>query len=504
MPDVRCSGDNCRGWCTVEEGKEKDPPPLCPKHLKEKAEKDKVGKTDEPPAAKCSIAGCKKWVFAKGMCRPHAEEVESSSASARMSKFRDAPPLSLKKAYSEDIRLLDMQHLAGGLGSQGAYMCLTTDGVVIAKVAAAPGAAKELLAHVLVATMGPILPTPVRAPHALLVRKTDERAKFLAEAKLETEQQKQHLARLMEQTSPWILLVEFLPGVQLDKLAGKPQHATKEWRQQCLYALGTTLAVDMLLNNWDRFKLPGVWTGQGNSGNLLLLPPDASPVASSATATTKTPVVGLIDHTITVITDPAGLAKYRAAIKRLAAQAKEPVSSEVKAKSAMNRRWSVDLEKSMAMFSPDTEQEMVEAAFRSMQRWIDNEAVGSDVFALQEEDSYLRQGFTAALSTLASPLAHSLSTSATKKDSSPSSAAFHQLLREAEHQARLQIKLLVARPPKQPQAPNKAQIIKVKEDTPEEDEAKRHLELKQEKALFDAEIHDASEFLKLTFSDLTG
>jgi len=71
------------------------------------------------------------------------------------------------------------------------------------------------------------------------------------------------------------------PAIFVDKTG------ISKWGKSALTEMGKLLALDVLINNWDRF--PFIWQHEGNIGNLLFL-----------TTNTDSPVVG-IDQCVTSI-----------------------------------------------------------------------------------------------------------------------------------------------------------------------------------------------------------
>jgi len=66
----------------------------------------------------------------------------------------------------------------------------------------------------------------------------------------------------------FVLAMEFVTAISGNSIT--PELFHEVWNPQTLRALGAMIAVDMLLNNWDRVPVPDLWDNEGNLGNIML------------------------------------------------------------------------------------------------------------------------------------------------------------------------------------------------------------------------------------------
>ncbi|XP_065182761.1 uncharacterized protein LOC135813598 isoform X2 [Sycon ciliatum] len=82
-----------------------------------------------------------------------------------------------------------------------------------------------------------------------------------------------HKAKVQKELDrPYILIMQFVKGVPLAMLTpDKAREAFTSTNSHCLFfGLGRILALDMLMNNWDR--LPVLWENEGNPNNIIFSP----------------------------------------------------------------------------------------------------------------------------------------------------------------------------------------------------------------------------------------
>jgi hypothetical protein len=65
-----------------------------------------------------------------------------------------------------------------------------------------------------------------------------------------------------------------------------PQQATREHPVSCMQAIGSIVAIDVLLNNWDRLPIGNIWQNDGNAGNIMFDRTSLNAVAIDQTFTT--------------------------------------------------------------------------------------------------------------------------------------------------------------------------------------------------------------------------
>ena len=207
-------------------------------------------------------------------------------------------------------RVVAQHHAQGGVGSKGSYVLALHAGppaaaavavaVVVVKEAHAPAAAADAFASAVCRGVG------LRAPRTTRLSSSEwdqlvEKLRTTA-VTIPGTCGALHDSRAKDSGA---VAMEFVPGVQLPEAL--PTLLTTD---KTLKDMGAAIAVDMALNNFDRFPL--VWTHRGNASNLMVAEDGCS----------------LIDQTATVITDAALEQKYFERIKAFLAEAKAtPVST---------------------------------------------------------------------------------------------------------------------------------------------------------------------------------
>src|SRR5262249_44166832 len=82
-------------------------------------------------------------------------------------------------------------------------------------------------------------------------------------------------------------------------------------RHQALKKIGALVVMDILINNWDRFPVQGLWEARtGNPKNVILHR------VKDASQDPEIRVVG-IDQMVSAITNPAGKQKYIASLQKV-------------------------------------------------------------------------------------------------------------------------------------------------------------------------------------------
>lgn len=97
------------------------------------------------------------------------------------------------------------------------------------------------------------------------------------------------------------MVMEFIEGIRLSEC--DTSYLSSNRVQDALHKFGLLISFDLLINNWDRIPIEGVWTNKGNATNVLL--------RASETSTE----VFAIDHTFTIITQPKLRVQYSGKVK---------------------------------------------------------------------------------------------------------------------------------------------------------------------------------------------
>eukprot|EP00808_Paulinella_micropora_P004128 g16387.t1 len=108
-----------------------------------------------PPIGRCSIEGCRKWRFATSkFCLPHSKEHQTAQPQGlKVDVSKRADPFTARLHT-----ISDFVHLAGGLGSAGAFLLVTDDGVLVCKSAEA--VEREVVAYELAMHLSHLAPPP--------------------------------------------------------------------------------------------------------------------------------------------------------------------------------------------------------------------------------------------------------------------------------------------------------------------------------------------------------
>src|SRR4051794_14959751 len=102
-----------------------------------------------------------------------------------------------------------------------------------------------------------------------------------------------------------IMLMSFEEGTPLPEVdSDLARHLFESNKSEALRILGNVLALDILINNWDRLPLQTVRDNRGNSSNLLL-----------SREGTENVRVALLDQTVTSFTTKTAQGKYLARVK---------------------------------------------------------------------------------------------------------------------------------------------------------------------------------------------
>eukprot|EP00808_Paulinella_micropora_P004021 g48954.t1 len=213
--------------------------------------------------------------------------------------------------------LTTLKHLAGGLGSLGAVLLSSEKGSFIVK--GTKEAENELLAQLLTAEIASLAEGKFRAPALRYLPSGSDQcrgfirqmSKLSADLNENAKMQVQQLAK-----TSGLQLMEFGSGAGLYTLSKEAKAAVLEETRQgpsgCkdsgLTALGAVLVYDLLINNWDRLPLAGIWTNNGNANNLLfILSKDQSAGCSLL----------VIDQAVTAILHQANRDKYTSQVAAL-------------------------------------------------------------------------------------------------------------------------------------------------------------------------------------------
>lgn len=104
----------------------------------------------------------------------------------------------------------------------------------------------------------------------------------------------------------FLSIYEFVPGYDLSTLPDiySPLLTAGSGPNVPLFQLGKVIALDIFLNNWDRFPFGNIWSNEGNSKNLMFQISSENEV-----------VVRAIDNSITSITHQANFLLYQDRVK---------------------------------------------------------------------------------------------------------------------------------------------------------------------------------------------
>lgn len=210
----------------------------------------------------------------------------------------DAPLLHSLKYY---------QITAGaGLGSAGVFIVQTDSGVFVVK--SAERCAREVFATKFATHFGRLLGCAEKeesgvgwwsAPHVTVVHQSSQDYTTLTKKLLELQGPRTiatapgadllRISRLAQSRN--IIMFEFMRGESLSDLPNHmDHHQLRNYFDAEIYkGIGGMLLMDMLINNWDRLPVEGLWNNQGNAGNIMIH------------KKTKNRSMSLIDQTVTPV-----------------------------------------------------------------------------------------------------------------------------------------------------------------------------------------------------------
>lgn len=200
-----------------------------------------------------------------GTCKPLHEEKEVSSANRPKYEFpfENAKSSSIEKYQWEKHGIDGAHHSMGGLGSLGVFLLnLKNDAGVIVMKQGAISSAAECFCSLLYRDL------KLAAP-AIRVLNEVEYKKIVAQlgdVSFTTPGAGDHLQSRAGQRGA--MLMEFGAGVTLKHPSIKDILGNADKAKQLLQGFGKLIAVDMLVNNFDRS--PAIWTHEGNANNILI------------------------------------------------------------------------------------------------------------------------------------------------------------------------------------------------------------------------------------------
>ena len=234
-------------------------------------------------------------------------------------------------------------HIQGGLGSDGVLVIERTEGdvVIVKPVAEAEGEIfSSLLFCKLVQEMGQkgggeeeeekkkdedfLLPSLlVKVPKIRPLHcKSSEFEKFCTKLKLlekykEGGANQSYMNRISQKS--FLLVIEFMRGDSIYSIG--PNKFFEKWNEKSLAGVGMVIALDMLINNWDRFPVPQLWENEGNPGNLMILQKnrssDVGEEKNSSESPSTTTVVVAIDQSTTPIVHDGMREKYFSKVRQM-------------------------------------------------------------------------------------------------------------------------------------------------------------------------------------------
>jgi hypothetical protein len=204
-------------------------------------------------------------------CKPLEEERDVSSANrpAYQFNFETAKPCSIDKYQWDKFGIAGAHHSMGGLGSLGVFLLDLKDGggVIVMKQGSIQSAA-ELYCSLLYRDLGIAAPA-MRVLHSgeygQIITQLGE-CSFTSPGAGDHLQSRSGMSGVTGQRGA--LLMEFSPGVTFKHPSVKAMLEDPGKAQSLLTQFGNLIAVDMLVNNFDRS--PAIWTHEGNANNILI------------------------------------------------------------------------------------------------------------------------------------------------------------------------------------------------------------------------------------------
>lgn len=187
------------------------------------------------------------------------------------------------------------RHMPGGLGSSGAFQISTSAGEFVVK----EGGAKldvEVFSNLLGAALATLFQSEAGSWRVLPIRVIMARtplSKDLVRSMSVLSKDDEIMVGQRLAKCEAVMLMEFVKATALEEAKPSPES---------LFALGSGIVFDMLINNWDRIPVLPLWNNTGNPGNVLF--PEGGGVT-------------LIDQCVTVIGHADNKAKYLDSAKRL-------------------------------------------------------------------------------------------------------------------------------------------------------------------------------------------
>mmetsp|Transcript_12534 Transcript_12534/g.19185 ORF Transcript_12534/g.19185 Transcript_12534/m.19185 type:complete len:448 (+) Transcript_12534:420-1763(+) len=204
-------------------------------------------------------------------------------------------------------------HTEGGLGSDGVMFIQRKEGGVV--VLKAVGGVGELFGTLLFKKVQENIQQKHQREHPLwftpdmrpLRRDSEEFNQFSSNLKiLRKINPNHHCASIVHRFLQKKMMLVMTPLPSYSALQCPALSFWDYYTEDVLFSLGAMMAMDMLLNNWDR--LPLLWSNSGNPANTLLLHPSSyflpspsSSPSSSPLMSLSSPRLGVIDQTPTVI-----------------------------------------------------------------------------------------------------------------------------------------------------------------------------------------------------------
>eukprot|EP01088_Endostelium_zonatum_P008886 TRINITY_DN22054_c0_g1_i1.p1 TRINITY_DN22054_c0_g1~~TRINITY_DN22054_c0_g1_i1.p1 ORF type:complete len:394 (+),score=115.36 TRINITY_DN22054_c0_g1_i1:141-1322(+) len=179
---------------------------------------------------------------------------------------------------------------------------------------------------------------PFRVPSLRMIGKGEEFSWIIEQFHAVDKESKQGLedARITKLAArTYIIVLDFIKGASLDftlelpkpmlkqifPLVSKkhPEQNDQKHENPVLHQIGEIILLDMLINNWDRFPLEGVWDcREGNPKNLMITTtPEPTEAATPTSEPTFQPQATVIDQMISPIRDAVpGKEKYLNSVKK--------------------------------------------------------------------------------------------------------------------------------------------------------------------------------------------
>eukprot|EP00475_Leptophrys_vorax_P022567 TRINITY_DN3072_c0_g1_i2.p1 TRINITY_DN3072_c0_g1~~TRINITY_DN3072_c0_g1_i2.p1 ORF type:complete len:474 (+),score=138.34 TRINITY_DN3072_c0_g1_i2:14-1435(+) len=164
-------------------------------------------------------------------------------------------------------------HIEGGLGSAGVFILdLENRGLLVLKEGTKAEAV--VVAH-LIAQEEPEFRNAFKVPQARLVNSSSSHFRVLFDRLYELEpwrtRREGHDMPKFKRMSKLgqFLIMEFIVGTGICNISETVDFKAKVFQPEELRAVGKAVLFDMILNNWDRVPIKGIWNNDGNPSNLM-------------------------------------------------------------------------------------------------------------------------------------------------------------------------------------------------------------------------------------------